>query len=207
MNSSCDRPVAFASVLVNNNSMSRAFVDEDSGSDEADDLAEIPLPLPYGSKNYMTSEGAARLEAELRQLADRELPRARAALASAAPGDQGAAIRGISEIERRLLYLRRMESLLEVVQEPTSTERVVFGLSVRIVEEGGAERTFRIVGADESDPERGLLSWASPVARSLIGKRAGDVAVAMLPGGERRMRVLEIRGSDGPPSGAIGAQG
>jgi len=172
--------------------MSRAFVDEDSGSDEADDLADIPLPLPAGAKNYMTPEGAVRLSAELRRLVEGELPRAKAALAAAEPGDQSAAIREVSEIERRLAYLRRMESLLEVVQEPNSTERVVFGLEVQI-EEGGAERTYRIVGADESDPDRGLLSWASPVARSLVGKRVGDLAVAALPRGERRMRIVEIR--------------
>jgi len=172
--------------------MSRAFVDEDSGSDEADDLTEIPLPLPSGSRNYMTPEGAARLSADLRELVERELPRAKAALASASPGDQATAIRKLSEIERRLSYLRRMESLLEVVQEPASTERVVFGLAVRIAEEGSEERTYRIVGADESDPERGLLSWASPIARSLIGKRVGDESVAALPAGERRLRILEI---------------
>ena len=172
--------------------MSRAFVDEDSGSDEADDLAEIPLPLPAGAKNYMTSEGAARLAAELRELAEDELPRAQAALAVAEPGDQAPAIRRISEIERRLSYLRRMEALLEVVQEPASVERVVFGLEVE-VDEDGAKRVYRIVGANESEPEAGLLSWASPVARALVGKRVGDIAVALLPRGERRMKVLEIR--------------
>lgn len=172
--------------------MSRAFVSEDSGSDEADDLADIPLPLPPGSKNYMTSEGAARLSTELRELAERALPRARAALAASSRDDPAAAIRKVSEIERRLTYLGRMEALLEVVQEPASRDRVVFGLSVRVEEGNGAERVYRIVGADESDPERGLLSWASPVARSLIGKRVGDLAIAALPGGERRMRVLEI---------------
>jgi transcription elongation factor GreB len=172
--------------------MSRAFVDEDSGSDEADDLAEIPLPLPAGAKNYMTPEGAARLSAELREFAERELPRAQAALAASEAGDQAAAIRRVSELERRLSYLRRMEALLEAVPDPASTDRVVFGLEVAVAEEGG-ERAYRIVGADESDPEAGLLSWASPVARALIGKRVGETAVAVLPKGERRMRVLAIR--------------
>jgi transcription elongation factor GreB len=172
--------------------MSRAFVDEDSGSDEADDLADIPLPLPPGSKNYMTSEGAARLSSELRELAERELPRARAALASASGDDPASAIRAVSEIERRLTYLRRMEALLEVVQEPADADRVVFGLSVRVADADGSESTYRIVGVDESDPGRGLLSWASPIARALIGKRVGDAALASLPGGERRMRVLDI---------------
>ena len=175
--------------------MSRAFVSEDSGSDEADDLADIPLPLPPGAKNYMTKAGAAILSAELRELGERALPHAQAELASSAAGDQGGAIRKISEIERRLSYLRRMEALLEVVDEPTSTDRVVFGLEVLVAGEDGTERSYRIVGADESDPDRGLLSWASPVARSLIGKRVGDLAIAALPRGDRRIRVLSIRRS------------
>ena len=108
-------------------------------------------------------------------------------------GDKATAIRRVSEVERRLAYLRRMEALLQVVEEPSSTERVVFGLEVLVDEGEGAKRSYRIVGADESDPERGLLSWASPVARALVGKRIGDLAVAALPKGERRMRVLEIR--------------
>lgn len=181
--------------------MSRAFVDEDSGSDEADDLADIPLPLPAGAKNYMTPRGAAALLSELRGLSESELPKAQAALAQAASGEQASAIRKVSEVERRLAYLRRMEALLQVVEEPASTERVVFGLEVLVSEEDvGVERSYRIVGVDESSPQNGLLSWASPVARALVGKRVGDLAVAVLPRGERRMRVLAIRRSGEGPS-------
>lgn len=172
--------------------MSRAFIDEDSGSDEAEGMHEIPLPLPAGAKNYMTPEGAARMTAELRRLVETERPSASAALAAAALADKSDSIRRLSEIDRRISYFSRMNSMLEVVDTPTSTERVVFGLVVRVQEDDEGEKEYRIVGVDESDPERGLLSWASPVAKALIGKKTGDHAIARLPMGERRMRIAGI---------------
>jgi transcription elongation factor GreB len=177
--------------------LSRAFVDEDAGSDESEGMLEIPIPLPAGAKNYMTSEGAARMVAELRALNDIDRPRAAAALAAALPADESESLRRLSEIDRRVSYLGRMKSALVVVDEPATAERVVFGLVARVQEEGGPEREYRIVGADESDPENGLLSWASPVARALVGKKVGDLAVATLPRGECRMRVLGIARSLG----------
>jgi len=173
--------------------MSRAFVDEDSGSDEADDLHEVPLPLPQGAKNYMTSEGALALADELRSLTEVERPKAEALLAAAPPADSAEHIRRISHIDRRISYLAHMKSALEVVGPPESLDRVVFGLSVRVRDEAsGEEKIYRIVGVDESDPDQGLLSWASPVARSLVGKRVGELAMARLPRGECRMRILGI---------------
>jgi transcription elongation factor GreB len=126
---------------------------------------------------------------ELRGLVETERPRAAALAAAEGPE----ALRHLAELDRRIAYLGRMSSLLETVEAPSSAERVVFGLVVRVLEEeGGAEREYRIVGVDESDPERGLLSWASPVARALIGKKPGDLALAHLPRGEYRMRILGI---------------
>ena len=82
--------------------MSRAFVDEDAGSDEAEGMLEIPIPLPAGAKNYMTSEGGARMVAELRALNDIDRPRAAAALAAALPADESESLRRLSEIDRRV---------------------------------------------------------------------------------------------------------
>ena len=172
--------------------MSRAFVDEDAGSDEAEGMLDIPLPLPPGAKNYMTPEGASRMADELRRLADSERPRALAALSAADQADKSDSIRHLSEIDRRISYLGRMKSSLEVIAAPASTERIVFGLAARVREDDGIERIYHIVGVDESNPERGLLSWASPIAKALIGKRVGEMTVARLPVGERHMLILEI---------------
>ncbi len=181
--------------------MSRAFVDEDAGADETDGMHEIPLPIPTGARNYMTPEGAIRMADELRGLAEEERPRAAGALAAAEPAAKAEYLRRISTIDRRISYLSRMKAALSVVEPPASAERVVFGLVVKVLEEGGAglaggggqTAEYRIVGADESDPARGYVSWASPIAKALIGKRAGEVAVVKLPVGERRLSVLEIR--------------
>lgn len=186
--------------------MSRAFVDEDAGSDEADGMHEIPLPLPPGAKNYMTPEGALRMEDELRRLSEVERLKASGALAAAESADKADSIRKLSEIDRRIAYLARMKSLLEVVEAPASVERVVFGLAVRVREEksqagsglAGSEASkaretiYRIVGVDESNPDRGYISWASPIAKALIGKRKGDVTIARLPMEELRLRIVEI---------------
>ncbi|MDD3981245.1 MAG: GreA/GreB family elongation factor [Spirochaetales bacterium] len=172
--------------------MSRAFVDEDSGSDETDDMHEIPLPLAPGVSNYMTPGGALRMMEELRTLIDVERPRAAAALAAADAQAKAKPLREISRIDRQISYLSRMKALLEVVQPPASLERMVFGLVARVDEGGAEEVCYRIVGVDESDPERGWVSWASPVAKALIGKSSGDLAVVKLPVGERRMKIIDI---------------
>ena len=65
--------------------MSRAFVDEDSSSDETDDMHEIPLPIAPGVRNYMTAEGALRMVEELRRLTEVERPRAAALLSTSTP--------------------------------------------------------------------------------------------------------------------------
>jgi transcription elongation factor GreB len=166
--------------------VSRAFVDEDSVSDETGGMHDIPLPLPAGAKNYMTAEGAARMEEELRSLTEVERPRIEARQS------ESDALRRLAEIDRRISYLARMGSALEVVGPPSSADRIVFGLFVAVRDEGGDERELRIVGVDESDPERGLISWASPLAKALIGKRRGETAVARLPRGETRMTVVDI---------------
>jgi transcription elongation factor GreB len=172
--------------------MSRAFVDEDAGSDETGGMHEIPLPLPSGARNYMTHEGARDMAEELRRLVEEERPRAVGALASAESADKADSIRKLSRIDRRITYLTRMKDKLEVVELPAGAERMVFGLVARIRDKDGAEAEYRIVGVDESDPEQGLVSWASPIAKSLIGKRAGETAVARLPLGEKQMLILEI---------------
>jgi transcription elongation factor GreA len=55
------------------------------------------------------------------------------------------------------------------------------------------EHTFVIVGDDEADIKQGKISISSPIARALIGKSEGDVAVVEAPGGQREMEILEVR--------------
>ncbi len=170
--------------------MSRAFVNEDAGSDETDDMHDIPLPLPPGVRNYMTPVGARRLAEELRSLSDEQRPKAAAVLAAAE--DKAEALRALSQIDRRIAYLSRMKASLEVVEPPASLERIVFGLVAEVRASDGSESSYRIVGVDESDPERGWINWASPVAKALIGRAVGDQVVVKLPMGESRLKIIGI---------------
>jgi transcription elongation factor GreB len=157
--------------------MSRAFVDESASESRENDAPELKIPLPPGAKNYVTSEGAARLRAELEQLLAIVPPRLR-------------------EVGRRIEYLTRMRAMMEVV-DPAGPDpvKVVFGTVVRVRESGGGERTYRIVGVDESDPARGLVSWISPLARALVGRKRGEQARVTLPAGEEILTILSIQGS------------
>lgn len=154
--------------------MSRAFVDESASESREEGAPALKIPLPPGAKNYVTPEGARRLRAELDALQAAPSPRLR-------------------EVDRRIEYLSRMAAVMEIVtpgEKPP--DRVVFGAVVTVREEGNGERTYRIVGIDESDPARGLVSWVSPIARALSGKRPGDYAKVALPAGEVALTIVSV---------------
>jgi transcription elongation factor GreB len=154
--------------------VSRAFVDESASESREEGAPELKIPLPPGAKNYVTPEGARRLRAELAELGAAPLPRLR-------------------EVERRIEYLTRMAAIMEVVipgEKPP--ERVMFGAAVTVREEGQGERTWRIVGVEESDPARGWVSWVSPLARAMMGKKPGDTVKVALPAGESRLTIISI---------------
>jgi transcription elongation factor GreB len=154
--------------------VSRAFVDESASESREDSSPQLRIPLPPGAKNYVTPAGAVRLGAELDHLVALAQPR-------------------LPEVERRIEYLSRMRAIMEVVPPPGSpVPRVVFATIVHVRETGGAERAYRIVGVDESDPGRGALSWISPVARALMGKNTGAQVRVSLPAGEQVLTILSI---------------
>jgi transcription elongation GreA/GreB family factor len=137
----------------------------------------------------VTQEGAARLGAELEALLATPAPRLR-------------------EVDRRIEYLKRMRAMMEVVAPPgPDPQRVVFGTLVTVRESGGSERTYRIVGVDESDPGRGWVSWISPLARALVGKTEGEQARVKLPAGEEIVTILSIEGGGQGSGGSGGTPG
>ena len=72
--------------------------------------------------------------------------------------------------------------------------RCVFGSTVELQDTDSGELvTYQIVGDDEADIKQGRISISSPVARALIGKYAGDVAVVQAPGGQREYEVVDVR--------------
>ena len=154
--------------------MSRAFVDESASESREENAPALKIPLPSGAKNYITPQGAERTRAELEKL-----------LASAQPR--------LREVDRRIEYLSRMAALMEIVAPGAQPpERVVFGATVTVREKGRGERTYRVVGVDESDPSRGWVSWISPIARALTGRKPGDTVKVTLPAGEKLLTIVSI---------------
>ncbi len=68
-----------------------------------------------------------------------------------------------------------------------------FGATVTYADPHGAEKTVTIVGIDEADPDRGQVSWISPIARALLKAHEGDVVELRTPTGREPIEVLEIR--------------
>ena len=90
---------------------------------------------------------------------------------------------------RDLRYYAARRASAQVVQADTSAGIVVFGSRVTFEREDGRRQTFRIVGEDEAGAKRGSVSYVSPLARALLGRRVGDVA--SLSGAEIEVIAVE----------------
>jgi transcription elongation factor GreA len=146
----------------------------------------------------MTREGHARLQEELERLKRTERPAIIKAIAEArAHGDLSenaeyhAAREKQSFTEARIKELEGKLSAAEVIEPPTSGDRITFGSTVRLEDEIGKESRYQIVGSDETDPARGRISVMAPLARTLIGKKVGDTVTAQLPGGKKTFEILD----------------
>jgi len=180
--------------------MSRAFVCDDQYDSTDDEAPEIKIPIPQGSRNYLTPGGAARLADELRELETVMRPGLAADIErlgknslDASPDALSNARRALGRADRRIEYLSRMASMAETIEAPSDGyDRVQFGATVAVVKADRTKSTYRIVGVDEADPGKGLIGWTSPIARALVGKHPGETAVAKLPDGECVLKILAV---------------
>jgi transcription elongation factor GreB len=185
--------------------VNKAFTREDAAVELLDEEGEDVLPLPAGTRNYMTPGGFARLKAELDHLVGRERPELVATVAWAAGngdrsenGDYIYGKKRLREIDRRIRFLIRRLDHAEVVdpalpRDDESADRVYFGATVTVRDGAGGARTLAIVGIDETDTARGYISWISPVARALIRAREGDVVTVRTPAGAEELEIVEVR--------------
>jgi transcription elongation factor GreB len=81
-----------------------------------------------------------------------------------------------------------------VVVDPRTQEQdsVHFGATVTVADAEGNEKSYQLVGVDESDPASGKISWISPIAKALISARVGDVVTLELPAGDVELEILQI---------------
>jgi len=165
--------------------MSRAFVKDSDEEAAAGEVPERPVPA---HPNYVTARGLVQLQARERDLAVRHEQ-----LKSVAEDDSSAKHK-LREVDRDLRYFRAQLERAELVGTAAGLgDEVRFGAEVVIENDAGAQQRYRIVGDDEADAAAGDISWASPLARALIGARVGDVVTWQRPAGAAEIEVISIR--------------
>lgn len=155
------------------------------------------------TKIPLTVRGAERLREELKRLKSKDRPRIIKAIAEArAHGDLSenaeyhAAREQQSFAEGRIQELESKLANAEIIDvtKINANGRVVFGSTVMLADEkNGNAVTYQIVGEDEADIKASRISVNSPIARALIGKQQGDMAVVKTPAGERQFEIVEVR--------------
>lgn len=155
------------------------------------------------NKVPLTVSGAEKMRVELHDLKTVQRPGIITAIAEArSHGDLSenaeyhAAKERQSFIEGRIADLDGKLSNAEIIDPATldADGRCVFGATVKLEDvEKGETVTYQIVGEDEAEIKQGKISINSPIARSLIGKSAGDMAEVQAPGGVREYEILDVR--------------
>ncbi len=167
--------------------MSKAFTREENEGPELPDLPPLTSTLPPGAKNYMTRAGADRLRAELAQLLQTERPKI------SDLSDDADAKRRLSILNQRIFQLEQSLQSAEVISpNDATTDRVRFGTTVTVREQSGDKATYRIVGVDETDFDRGWISWLSPIARALMNAKIGQRVGFESPSGEEELEIIGI---------------
>ena len=151
------------------------------------------------SASYITAAGYQNLQDEHRQLVLRRREVVKALSAAAAEGDRSENAeyiyrkKELREVDRRLRYLsRRLDELKVVEQKPSDQNKVYFGAWVEREDEAGESHRYRIVGADETSPELGMISMHAPMAKALIGRRLDDEITLNLPAGRKHFYIVDV---------------
>ena len=154
-------------------------------------MEKIPMtPLSYRS-----------LEEEQRKLKQKDRPEVIKAIAEAREhGDlsENAEYHAAKElqsfIEGRITELEDKIRRADVIDVSSIKNNIiVFGATIKLIEEKNKkELDYKIVGVDEANVEKGLISINSPVARALMGKKTGDSVNVKTPGGTASYEILKI---------------
>jgi transcription elongation GreA/GreB family factor len=165
--------------------MAVAFTREEDYESQAADLPDRPIsPHP----NLVTASGLAAIEAELAT--------ARAAYSAAqAQGGVSTDRTAMARATRDLRYWSARRASAQLTEpDAAAAGAVQFGRTVEIERADGRRQVFRIVGEDEADPAKGSISYVAPLARALLGKAVGEVA--LVNGAE--VEVVAVRGAAAP---------
>jgi transcription elongation factor GreB len=163
--------------------MSKAFTSEETP--EAAPLLRRAPQLAPGEVRYVTPEGLATLQQELSRLRDER------ATAASLPDTERAA-RWADLDARAQLIDSTIAALTVLGPEAATPGKVAFATWVTVEDEGGRRTTWRLVGPDEADPKRRLLSVHAPVARALLGRSVGDSVEVERPGGPVELTIVAV---------------
>lgn len=150
--------------------------------------------------NYITPAGYERLIQERDQLVKIERPQVTKVVAWAASlGDRSENAdyqygkRRLREIDKRVAFLNTRINKANIVEPSTvQNTKVQFGASVETRDEEENQKRYCIVGEDEINPKRGLISWRSPIGSKLIGSMVGDIVTIKVPSGMIELEILKI---------------
>ena len=150
-------------------------------------------------QTYLTSEGAARLKAELEELTGPKRIELAARLRSAIQmgdlsenADYHKAKEDQGFLEGRIQELEYILGNATIIEENNHKDVVAIGSHVTIQEKGFPEETYHLVGATEADPTRGKISHESPIGQALIDRKVGETVEAETPGGVIELKILKI---------------
>jgi transcription elongation GreA/GreB family factor len=162
--------------------VNRAFVKDPDDAGRPEEVPERPQsPHP----NYVTPFGLRQLEALAAGLSA-HLVRLREAGKLADPHELATVQRDLRWVEGRLQRAIRVDPAAQAL------DRVGFGMTVEVRDEGGRIEAYRIVGEDEADATQGKVSWVSPLAEALLHAQPGDEVIWRRPAGRMRLEVLAI---------------
>jgi transcription elongation factor GreB len=156
--------------------------------------------MAESNKRPLTTTGFYKLSGEYRQLWEVERPKVVQGVAdAAAEGDRSENAeyiygkKRLREIDKRLKYLTYLLKDVEIIDTSTlSSSTVIFGATVTIRDEQDRTRKYKIVGEGETEIEGGTISYISPIAAAIMGKKVGDVVEVELPGRETEIEIVRI---------------
>lgn len=158
-------------------------------------------PPPKVEKRLLTRNGFTRLAAEHDELLLVERPKVVQGVATAAAeGDRSENAeyiygkKRLREIDKRLRYLGMLLKDVKIVDpDVLRGDTVCFGCTVSVVDEDGVEKSYTIVGEGEAEWRNQEISYKSPVALALLGKKIGTVITAQRPAGEIELEITDLK--------------
>lgn len=148
---------------------------------------------------YLTSEGAAQLKTELKELIgpkrEELAARLRAAIQMGDLSENADYIKAKEDqgfLEGRIQEIEYILGNAVIIEGNNNTDIVTIGSRVTIQEQDFPEETYHLVGATEADPTKGKISHESPIGQALIQHRVGETVEAETPGGMIRIKITKI---------------